>query len=212
MALAVAATLLAAAGCGSADGGDQAAPDEAGASEAPTLQGVQRTPPLEVGAVVLPDAANGGVPFTMQARDQALLAVYFGYTMCPDICPTTMSDIAVALRTTGTAADVDVAMVTVDPARDTDEVLSEYLGHFFPESIHHALRTEDQAALDAAKAAFGVQSQIEEHAAGTDDYEVAHTAVTYVVDATGSVVVEWPFGISSDVMASDLEILLEEAA
>lgn len=201
--------------CGGGDGGDGddgGSAAEAAANETPTLQGVQRTPPLAVGAVTLPDAANAGEDLTMRARPGALLLVYFGYTMCPDICPTTMSDIAVALRKIDAAADVDVAMVTVDPARDTDEVLSEYMGHFFPNSGHHALRTEDEALLASAKEAFGVQSEIEEHAPGTDDYEVAHTAVTYVVDEAGNVVVEWPFGISSDVMASDLGILLEEAA
>jgi cytochrome oxidase Cu insertion factor (SCO1/SenC/PrrC family) len=73
------------------------------------------------------------------------------------------------------------------------------------------VRTEDLVALGAATDAFGVRVEVEDHDPGDTGYEVAHTAVTYVVDDAGRVVVEWPFGTESAVMASDMEILLEEA-
>lgn len=182
-----------------------------GDEEEPSLAGAVRTPPLDVGAVSLPDASAGGAPMQLQAPAGELLLVYFGYTNCPDVCPTTMSDIRVALDdlSEGDAEDlaerVTVAMVTVDPERDTDEVLTGYLGHFFEDG--HALRTDDPAALQAAADAFGVQWEIEEHEPGAT-YAVGHTAITYVVDDTGTVVVEWPFGFETESMSSDLTTLL----
>lgn len=144
----------------------------------------------------------------MRAPEGEFLLVYFGYTSCPDVCPTTMADISAALvdLPPDRADRVRVAMVTVDPERDTDEVLAGYLDHFFSRGV--ALRTEEAAELETAAAAFGVQWQIEEHEPG-EAYDVAHTAVTYVVDDRGQVVVEWPFGFESEAMTSDLNMLLE---
>lgn len=173
-----------------------------------TLAGAVREPPLAVGAVGLPNVADNGTTETFAAPADELLLVYFGYTSCPDVCPTTLSDISVALGDLPPemAERVNVAMVTVDPERDTDERLTGYLAHFFERSL--AMRTTDPAALEAAADAFGVQFEVEDHEPGAPAYDVAHTAITYVVDETGTVVVEWPFGLEAEAMASDLEILL----
>ncbi len=173
------------------------------------LSGAVRTPPLVVASVTLPDAGNDAAPLKLQAPPDQLLLVYFGYTSCPDVCPTTMSDISVALDglPDAEASKVTVAMVTVDPERDTPEILTGYLAHFFDHGI--ALRTTDATELAAAAAAFGVKFEVATHSPGTA-YNVAHTAVTYVVDDTGTVVVEWPFGLDTDGMTSDLSILLNK--
>jgi protein SCO1/2 len=173
----------------------------------PTLAGGVRTDPLDVSAVVLPDVANGGAALPMVAPTGELLVVYFGYTSCPDVCPMTMSTVSDAIESLddGLPSRVGVAMVTLDPERDTNEQLTAYLGHFFEDG--HALRTTDPAALQAAASTFGVRWEVEEHEPG-DRYEVAHTAITYVVDDTGTVVVEWPFGFETELMTSDLETLL----
>ncbi|HLT15561.1 MAG TPA: SCO family protein [Acidimicrobiales bacterium] len=204
----VVALLLAAAACG----GDDAPADAGSASTtaAPaTLHGYQREPSLEVGHVALPDVSAGGAPMAMRPPAGELLLVYFGYTSCPDICPTTMADIRVALESMPPelAERVAVAMVTVDPERDTDEVLTGYLEHFFDRA--HPLRTDDPDELAAAAQAFTVQWEIEEHEPG-EAYAVGHTSVTFVVDDTGTVVVEWPFGVRSREMAADLTLLLSE--
>jgi protein SCO1/2 len=95
----------------------------------------------------------------------------------------------------------------VDPARDSGELLASYLDHFVARG--HALRTTDAAAQQAAQDAFGVVArQVPEG----DGYSIEHTAVTYVVDDTGKVVVEWPFGTQPDVMADDLRFLFEQQA
>jgi protein SCO1/2 len=180
----------------------------AGCAAEPALAGAVRQPPLAVGDVRLPDASRQGAPTTVTATDGELTLVYFGYTSCPDICPTTLSDISVALGDLpdDLAERVTVAMVTVDPERDTDERLTQYLGFFFDRSL--GLRTADPEELARAASAFGVQYEVEEHDATDTTYDVAHTAVTYIVDDTGTVLVEWPFGLETDAMASDLEILL----
>lgn len=187
--------VVAAGGCG--------ADEESGA-----LAGVVRTPALDVASIELPDAS--GKPTAMRAAPGELLLVYFGYTSCPDICPTTMSDISVALADLPDELSqrVTVAMATVDPERDSPEVVTGYLGHFFDRSL--ALRTEDPAQLETATDAFGVRFEVEDHAAGSTSYEVSHSAVTYVVDDTGTVAVEWPFGFDSEDMSSDIRTLLQE--
>jgi len=172
------------------------------------LKGVARTPPLDVGTVTLPDAAAGNKPFTTRPAPGHLLLVYFGYTSCPDICPTTMSDIGVALHKLGAAqrARVDVAMVSVDPERDSGSVLMAFLNHFFTSS--HALRTDDQALLTSAEHAYDVMAQVQPHSPGANNYSVSHTAMTFVVDDRGVVVDEWPFGFTPAAMTSDLKVLL----
>jgi protein SCO1 len=208
VALAIAVVALLAptlAGCGS----DETAATGGLAGGEPSLAGVVREPPLQVGDVVLPDAASGGAPMAMRAPEGELVIVYFGYTTCPDVCPMTMSDIRGALDDLpeGSADRVTVAMATVDPERDRDDKLIGYLGHFFDRSA--ALRTDDPAQLDAAASAFGVQYEVEDHEPGEATYEVAHSAITYVVDDTGTVLVEWPFGFERKHMAADLSILLD---
>lgn len=190
------AALLVLAACGDASG------------ETTALGGAVRAPALEVGDASLPDATSGA-RMAMQAPAGELLLVYFGYTSCPDVCPTTMNDLRIAIEALPPelAERVSVAMVTVDPERDTAEVLTRYLDSFFDRS--HALRTDDPAELAAAAEVFMVQWEIEEHEPG-DAYAVAHTATTFVVDDTGTVAVEWPFGFEPEAMTTDLTTLLEQ--
>lgn len=208
---ALALVAVALAGCG---GGDGDSARDAGGSE-PTasdpLTGAVRQPPLQVASVTLPNETVGGdgTPFTMKAEPGELLVVYFGFTSCPDICPTTLSDIGRALREMPAAAGerVEVAMVTVDPDRDTGRLMTSYLDTFV-KGGGVALRTTDPAQQQAAQDAFRVvANRIPEGST----YTFEHTAVTYALDDTGTVVVEWPFGTSSDTMARDMQILLARA-
>ncbi len=171
-----------------------------------TLDGAVATPPLVVADQQLPQAGTGR-PFTFRAEPGHLLAAYFGYTQCPDLCPTTMADLKVALGelTPADAARVSVVLVTVDPERDTPEILDAYLGSFFDADHRVALRTTDPAALARTEEAFLADSAITDTANGV---EVEHTATTSVVDDQGRVLVQWPFGTSAASMAHDLRILL----
>jgi len=184
-----------------------------GSSDA-ALVGLIRDEPLRVGSVTVTDVTSEGAyaqhagEFTMRAAPDRLLVVYFGYTNCPDLCPTTLA----ALR--GARSDLgddgrrfDVAMVTVDPTRDTADVLNGYLSSFG--ELFHALRPSSDDELAAAQAPFLASSSI---VTGVDgEIEVGHSATTYVVDADGSVLVEWPFGVTKDGMVNDLRILFGDA-
>lgn len=173
------------------------------------LAGVVREPPLVVADVDLLDVTAEPSPRAMKADEDELLLVYFGYTTCPDICPTTMSDISVAVNDLPDelADRVTMSMVTVDPERDTPEVLAGYLEHFFDSSL--PLQADGPEALAAAANAFGVRYEVAAHEPGDVGYDVSHSAVTYVVDDTGTVVVEWPFGFEIENMTADITALLD---
>ncbi len=183
------------------------------------LHGVVRDAPLEVGMLTLtevtePERRAGGIvedgQLVMRAAEaDRLLVVYFGFLNCPDVCPTTLMDLRSALTRLSPeeAGRVDLAFVTVDPDRDGPEELATYLSHFAPR--HHAVRA-DTAELTPAMAAFLASASVDLDEDGR--VEVAHTAVLYAVDATGRVVVEWPFGTSVDALAEDLAVLLDRTA
>ena len=175
-------------------------------SEPAELAGYVREPLPAVGAVALPDESRGGEAFPMQAEPGEILVVYFGYTSCPDICPASMADVRTALGELGDLADrVAVAMVTVDPDRDTPEVLTGYVQSFVPGS--HALRSEEDPPLRRAADLFGASYDVTVADDGT--VEVGHTASLYAVDEAGLLRVTWPFGTPAADLASDLRILLE---
>lgn len=182
------------------------------------LHGVVRERPLEVGGLSLPDVTDaalraGGLVedgrLVMRAASpDRLLLVYFGFLNCPDVCPTTLADLrsALAVLDASQRERVDLAFVTVDPDRDGPEELAAYLPHFAPQ--HHAVRAP-MAELTPVMDAFLASAAVELQADGTVD--VAHTAVLYAVDASGRVVIEWPFGTSATMLADDLAVLLADA-
>lgn len=172
------------------------------------LAGYRRDPAPVVGGLSLPDLTADGADFELRAEPGGLLAVYFGYTNCPDFCPTTLSDLRLALRRMdeADAARVDVAMVTVDPERDLP-VLAAYVTSFFDDG--HALGTEDENRLQAAAAPFGVAYTITRGDGGEIE-DVSHTTALYVVDDQGELVLTWQFGVAIDDLAADLDQLLAE--
>ncbi len=178
--------------------------------EAPkSLSGYELTPPPSVADVSLPDASAGDADFAFKASSGHLLVVYFGYMGCPDVCPTTLAELKKALGLLGgEAAKVDVAMGTIDPGRDTGENLTMYVRSFIPNA--HALRTDDQTVLEAATAAFGANYSVTTTPEG--EIEVGHSASMYVVDAAGTIVLTWPYGIPAQSLADDMHILLSRSA
>jgi len=177
-----------------------------GSGKVQPLDGAVAEPPLVVADQQLPEALSDE-PFTFRAAPGELLAVYFGYTQCPDLCPTTMADIKVALGEIGSpgAERVTVVMVTVDPERDSPKLLDAYLSGFFGTEHSVAVRTTDLEQLKTVEGAFLATSNVTKNNAGV---QVEHTATTSIVDDQGVVVVQWPFGTSPESMAHDLKILL----
>jgi protein SCO1/2 len=186
-----------------------AACSSTGSSSQAVLRGLVRDEPLLVGDVVVTEVDRDGTqqPLTLRAAPKELLVVYFGFTSCPDVCPTTLADLRAARQRLGDdrAARVDLAMITVDPERDLPPVLVGYLGGFAPR--FHAVRPADRGELTRAQDAFLAASSI---SVGDDGrVEVAHSTATYVVDAAGVVVVEWPFAAGIETMAHDLKVLFD---
>lgn len=197
----LAVALTAASACGSDDESDGEASD-------PALSGVVRDPAPEVDLVALPSLSDPGEEVEFRADDGELQVVYFGFTNCPDVCPTTMVDLAVALRMLDDdqADDVEVVMATVDPDRDL-ELLDGYVTSFVPDAI--AVGTPDTELLAAAGEPFGASWEVREADDGT--IEVDHSPFLYAVDDQGKLVLSWQFGASSEDMAADIGTLLERS-
>lgn len=134
-----------------------------------------------------------------------VVAIFFGYTHCPDVCPTTLSDFAAALRQLGPEAKrVQVIFVTVDPARDTPELLREFVPAFDPGFL--GMYTDPEALRQLAKEFKVVYQKTAVKA--TDDYLIDHTAGTYVYDPQGDLRLLIPYGTRPDAIAQDLKTLL----
>ena len=179
-----------------------------------TLTGIVRDDPLRSDGITVTDVTDSGAypaeadTFELVARPESLLVVYFGFTNCPDICPTSLAELRAALQRIGDDAErVDLAMITVDPERDTAEVLNGYVGSFVDR--YHVLRPSSPEELETVENAFLASSSVTKTADGR--VEVSHTATTYVVDENGVVQVELPFGHGVDNLVNDLQVLLDEA-
>jgi cytochrome oxidase Cu insertion factor (SCO1/SenC/PrrC family) len=178
------------------------------ASDSTSLVGMTREIPLEVGVASLPEVSTSSdteTSFTFKAESDQLLVVFFGYTMCPDICPTSLSDFRAALRRMGSNSDrIDLAFVTVDPERDTAEKLIPFLSTYA--SRFHAIRTTDFSLLKSVQDKFLVRSSVTTDESGY--VRVTHTGTAFVVNSSGQVVSELPFGIGPDGMENDFTVLL----
>jgi protein SCO1/2 len=206
--LLAAMAVVALAACGSDDATSSSSNVDVDASER-TLAGIVRDPAPVVDGTTLPSLTDPGEDVVFRADPGGLEAVYFGYTNCPDVCPTTMSDWTVALRRLPEeiASQVDTVMVTVDPERDND-LLTGYVQSFVPDA--EAAGTLDNDRLAAAAEPFGVSYDVTTNADG--EVEVSHSGFLYLVGDDGKLLVTWPFGTSSEDMAADVQQLFEAQA
>jgi protein SCO1/2 len=116
--------------------------------------------------------------------------VFFGYTHCPDVCPTTLFELSEVMKALGTDADrVNALFVTVDPDRDTVAAMKDYLSSFDP---HLRGATGDQKAIDAVEKTYRVYSKKIPTQKG--DYSMDHSAVVYLMDKEGRFVA--PFNLN----------------
>ena len=126
--------------------------------------------------------------------------VFFGYTHCPDICPTTLFDVSEVLRALGKEADGTGALfITVDPERDTPAVMKDYLSSFNP---HLRGATGDRAAIDAAEKSYRVYAKKVPTQSG--DYSMDHTALVYLMDKQGRFVAPFSLKRKPEEAAADL--------
>jgi len=136
-----------------------------------------------------------------------IVAVFFGYTQCPDVCPTTLSEMKEAKQLLGADGDkLQVIFVTVDPERDTPEVLKAYMANFDPSFI--ALRGSPEQLATTAKD-FKVYYKKAEGKTPTS-YTMDHSAATYVYDTHGRLRLYTRYGSGAQALASDFKQLLKE--
>jgi protein SCO1/2 len=136
-----------------------------------------------------------------------VVLLYFGYTFCPDVCPTTLYDLTRVKETLGEDGNnIVVAMITVDPERDTREMLFNYVTTFDPAFIG---LSDDIENLESVWSAYGVYRK-ENDVDSSAGYLVDHTARVYVIDRLGNLRMTFPFGMTYQAMADDLEYLLAE--
>jgi protein SCO1 len=151
---------------------------------------------------------HNGKPRSLADFRGKVVAIFFGYTQCPDVCPTTLSELAAALSKLGPdAARVQVLFVTVDPERDTRELLSEYVPAFNPTFL--GLYGDAQATAATAKE-FKIIYQ-KQPGATPGTYTVDHSAGTYLYDPQGRLRVYESFSQGPDAFAHDIGELLKSS-
>lgn len=134
-----------------------------------------------------------------------VVALFFGYTHCPDVCPTTMSDLKQTMKLLGKQADdVQVLFVTLDPARDTQEVLSQFVPAFDSRFIGLRGTEEEIAATAAVFKIFSNKVKSE----GASGYTIDHSAGMYVFDKAGKIRLYVEYGEKPADLANDLKTLL----
>ncbi len=151
--------------------------------------------------------AHDGKPRTLADFRGKLVVLSFGYAHCPDICPTTLAETAAAMKALGTdAARVQVLFVTVDPERDTAEVLSKYVPAFDARFLG---LTGDPAAIQRAAKEFKIFYERRQGSA-PGAYTVDHSGQTYVIDDQGRLRLLVRHERLAEDLAQDLRTLLKE--
>jgi protein SCO1 len=153
----------------------------------------------------LPDA-DGKLRTLADFKGKVTL-VFFGYTQCPDVCPSTLAELAAVKRGLGKDGDrVQGVFVSVDPQRDTPEILKAYMASFDPGFV--ALRGTPEQTQAAAKNFKVFYAPVPGKTEGS--YTVDHTAGSYVFDASGKVRLFVRYGSGAEALTHDLKLLLAE--
>ena len=148
---------------------------------------------------------HNGKPRTLADYRGKAVVIFFGYTQCPDFCPTTLSELAETMKRLGADADrVQVLFVTVDPDRDTQDLLSRYVPAFDPRFV--GLYGDADATARTAKEFKVIYQKQPGQTPGT--YTVDHSAGTFIFDPYGKLRVYVGYGQGPDVFAHDIKELL----
>jgi protein SCO1/2 len=166
-------------------------------------------PPLEGAAIggnfVLTD--QNGKPFSSDSLKGRYRIVYFGYTFCPDACPTDMAVLGKAMRQLdakdpAASAKIQPLFVTVDPARDTPAVLKQFTAAFYPRLIG---LTGSEAQIAAVAKQFAISYRKEPAPAGATGYLMDHPRVAYLFDPEGKPIEMLPVDANAEAVEADLE-------
>jgi protein SCO1 len=170
-----------------------------------TFRGTSYDPPLPAAEFEL-SQGNGG-SFRLSEKRGDVVLLFFGYTSCPDVCPTTLSEMKRVMADLGADAErVQVVFVTVDPKRDTPQKLKEYVSIFNPAFIGLSGSMEE---LEKVWNDYGVYREEEELPNSATGYLVNHTARVYLIDRDGNLRLSYSYGTPTDDYVHDLKILFK---
>jgi protein SCO1 len=146
-----------------------------------------------------------GKPRTLDDFKGKVVLVFFGFVHCPEVCPTTLHDLAALMKQLGADADrVQVLFVTLDPARDTQETLAKFVPAFHPNFL--ALRGDEEATKAAAQSFHVFFEKRLDASAG--NYTIEHFSGTFVFDREGKLRLLMNYGIGLDKILHDVKLLL----
>ena len=151
-------------------------------------------------------ARDNGTNFRLAGMRGKIVLLFFGYTSCPDICPTTMAELKTALDKIGeeNAKNVQVVFVTVDPERDTPQRVQEYVNHFNKDFV---VLSGPESQLAKIWSEYGVFREIVEGTSAAG-YLVNHTARVTLIDQDGNLRVSYGFETPVEDIVHDLKLLL----
>jgi len=171
-----------------------------------SFRGTELNPAKPVPDITLTNTQ--GQPVRLQDFQGDVVLLFFGYTHCPDVCPTTLATWKhVAEQLGADAVHVHFLFITVDPERDTPEQLRNHLALFNPDFIGLTGTAEQ---LDAAYRFFGIFHQKEEAPNSAAGYLVSHTASTFALDKHGKWRLRWSFATPPEDIVHDVRLLLKQ--
>lgn len=172
-----------------------------------TFHGSVITPPFSVTDFTLQTA--DGASFRLNDQKGKIVLLFFGYTSCPDVCPTTLAEFKQVHEMLGDAAEkVLFVMITADPERDTPDKVAAYAARFNPEFVGLSGSMAELQPIWKELGVF-VEKQDAGSAAG---YLVSHTASVYVLDQNGNLIMTFPYGTSASDMTDDIIQILKKSA
>lgn len=149
--------------------------------------------------------ASGEI-FRLSDQRGKLLLLFFGFTSCPDVCPTTLSEARRILEGLGEESEqVRFAFITVDPERDTPERLGQYVARFHPDIVGLRGTTDQLQAMFDAYGVYAAKVPLEDSAA---EYTMEHTARIFLIDQEGRLRLSYAFGTPVEDILQDVQYLL----
>jgi protein SCO1/2 len=177
-----------------------------GCSQKPSFKNVDITGSTAFGNNFSLLDSNGNTK-TMADYKGKVVVVFFGFTQCPDVCPTTLTEMDEALKLLGPKADkVQVIFITVDPERDTASVLAQYVPSFNPRFV--GLRPADEAGLEKVAKDFRIYYK-KVPGSKPGSYTMDHSAGSYVLDQNGQLRLYIKHAQGPEVLAHDLKNILQ---
>jgi len=172
----------------------------------PSFRGSVPDAPVQVPDFTLTDPL--GRPFRLSEQVGSVVVLFFGYTQCPDVCPTTLATWRQVHEALGDSAQrVRFVFVTVDPERDTPERLGLHVSAFNPDFVGLSGTAQD---LEAVYRVFGVVHEKDTSSGSAAGYLVSHTATTFVLDGKGRWRLSFPYGTLAEDLVHDIRQLLEQ--